>query len=71
MRVKIEDLVTNQTREEECPFPNLGQFQRFLLQKSEQNGLGFYILLKGRGKFIEVWDSNGRELLERYTRIDK
>ena len=54
MKVKIEDLETNQTREEEFPLPNLSQLQSFLIEKSRHNGLGFYILLKGRGKFIEV-----------------
>ena len=70
MKVRIEDLATNKIRDESFPLRNLTELQSFLIAESRKNGLGFYVLRKGRGKFLEV-SSPGGKLLERYTRTDQ
>jgi hypothetical protein len=71
MKLRIEDLEVTRSREEQVDFLDMRQLHAFFIRWSQLNELSLYVLLKGRGKFIEVWSSDGSKLLERYTRTDK
>lgn len=70
MRVRIEYLQSNKSLEEETDHVDMRQLHAFFTRWSQLTERNLLVLLKGRGKFIEVWSSDQSELLERYTRIE-